>query len=438
MIKSGLLKYAYKDGMPRLLVLITVCSWFFFPLMAKLLYPTAFNIGFVISFLLISAVTVIAFTRNQIALQTPHKVMLVCWIGYIFVLLLATIKSNSMYSLTQWSILYAKFLFFVFLFLYINLKYIITTLRIYANLMVGSVVLALVAIFTVVMGAHPLATVDFTGKIGDVFFGVYYVQNTPICMPTPVFRIQGLSEEPGTYAFALLPAFFWLLIAEKAYVRSLVIVIGIMLSMSLGVGILLLALSPVMVWKYHANYKIPGVFLGAVCSVLFMYSLSDYCTDSYFKHSSDKLTKVTIASLSTSSSGKVHSFQDRLDGLSAVFNYLKAHPMGAGTALGMNAVNNSISVGYAVAAAEAGVVGGTLYLCFFVIMGWLAMKAIVNTNIDSFEGQIKIVVALSVCAALVMGAQRIQPDLSLWHMWFYAMWFYLLQINLFSEENHKA
>src|SRR5665647_282561 len=125
MIKSARLKYTNNEGIPRLLILITVFSWFIFPLMAKQLYPLAFQIGFAVSLFLISAVAVIVFTRNKLALQTPHKVMLACWIGYIFILLLATIKSNSTYSLIQWCNLFAKFLFFVFLLLYMNMKYIV-------------------------------------------------------------------------------------------------------------------------------------------------------------------------------------------------------------------------------------------------------------------------------------------------------------------------
>jgi hypothetical protein len=108
-------------------------------------------------------------------------------------------------------------------------------------------------------------------------------------------------------------------------------------------------------------------------------------------------------------------------------DYLRDNMTGTGAALGMTTVNNSISVGYVVAALEAGIIGGALYLCLFAIMGWLALRAIMTSNHSAFDGQVRLVVALSVCAVLVMGAQRIQPDLSFWHMWIYAMLLYLLQ-----------
>jgi hypothetical protein len=271
-------------------------------------------------------------------------------------------------------------------------------------------------------------------------------------MPAPIFRIQGLSEEPGTYAFALLPAFFWLLIAERAYIRTAVIVLGLVLSMSLGVGLFLLLLLPIMAWKYAGDYKAPAFFLGAISAIGIMFMVSGSCIDRYYEHIDNPLwaaknprlaaeikaclkggvdrricTQTRKASLSTSLSGKARSYQDRKDGLFVAMDYLRGNMTGTGAALGMTTVNNSISVGYVVAALEAGIIGGALYLCLFAIMGWLALRAIMTSNHSAFDGQVRLVVALSVCAVLVMGAQRIQPDLSFWHMWIYAMLLYLLQ-----------
>lgn len=456
MIKSVYLKYKNEETIPWLLVFITVVSWFMFPLMLKQLNPLVFHIGFAICLLLVSAVVAITLTRNQIALQPLHKMMLVCWISYLLALLLATLESASTYSLAQWCILFAKFLFFAFLLLYMNEKYIVATLRIYANLMVFTVFFALVAIFLHAKGVPPFTTVDLDGRLGYVYFGAYIVHIDFICSPTPIFRMQGLSEEPGTYAFTLLPAFFWLLIAEKAYVRSAVIVLGLMFSMSLGAGLFLLILLPIMAGKYPAGYKVLAFFLSAVCVIGLMYVVSNSCINRHFENmdassvmaknedassaratveacvkegSRDNRTckKTVIESLSTSTSGKIHSFQDRVDGILAAWSYLRVHVMGTGTALGMSTVKNSISVGYAIAILEAGVVGGIFYLCLFAIMGWLALKTIITSNNDFFDERVRIVVALSICTVLVMGTQRMQPDLSFWHMWIYAMWFYLLQ-----------
>lgn len=466
MIKGAHSKHVNEKALRGSLILITVFSWFIFPLMAKQLDSSAFNIGFAICVFAASTGAAITLTRNQLTLQPLQKLMLVCWTGYLLALLFATLQSASTYSLVQWCILFAKFLFFAFFLLYLNERYVVATLRIYANLMVVSVIFALIAVAAVAIGVEPLATVDLGGRSSDVYFGAYYAPNTAICAPFPVFRIQGLSEEPGTYAFALLPAFFWLVIAEKSYTRSVVIVLGLMFSMSLGAGLFLLILLPIVAWKYRTAYKVPVFFLSTVCVIGLTFNLSGYCTDRHLENLDDQsiieaaLGKTANAaaiadyarkegaqrnadrrehigiikqSLSTSSLGKEQSLRDRMDGIRISLNYLRKTWIGTGTALGMSTVKNSISVGYAVAILEAGLIGGVFYLCLFAIMGWLALKTIITSNDNSFDEQVKIVVALSVCTVLVMGTQRMQPDLSLWHMWIYAMWFYLLQITPASK-----
>lgn len=431
--------------------------------MLKQLNLSIFHVVFAIAIPLFSAVVLITSNSNQIVLKPLQRLMLACWIGYLLALLFATLESASIYSLVQWSILCAKFLFFIFLLFFINERFIVATLRIYANLMVVSVVLALIAVVSVVLGIQPIAIVDLGGRLGDVYFGTYYVHNTALCEPFPIYRIQGLSEEPATFAFSLLPAFFWLLIVEKAYVRSAVIVLGLTFSMSLGAGLLLLMLLPIVIWKYRTEYKVPVLFLTAICCIGLTFSLSGSCTERYLQDLDDvslirgalggevsaeyladyakknkqeqealrlECIRIIKSSISTSQLGKAQSFEDRRGGVGVAFEYLKDHAMGTGAALGMLTVKNSISVGYAVSALEAGVVGGVLYLCLFAIMGWLALSEIVTSKNESFEERVRVVVALTVGSVLVMGAQRIQPDLSLWHMWIYAMWFYLLQKNV--------
>jgi hypothetical protein len=471
-----------------------------------------FHFGFAICLLLVGAVTVFSAARNRLILQPLHKIMLVSWIGYLISLLFATLQSASTYSLFQWGILFSKFLFFVFLLLYLKADYIVITLRAYANLMVATVCFALVAIIFLATGVPPLTTIDLGGKIGDVYFGAYYVHNYNdlICLPTssfsisglnPIFRIQGLSEEPGTYAFALLPAFFWFLIVEKAFVRSLIILLGLMFSFSLGAGLFLFILLPLIARKYSANYAIPAFFLGAVSVIGVMSTISGYCIaqhqsaekstsspammmppnvvgelkikpvlaekDNFLAPNELRINVITEKSpvssphieskslttldeteskqnikedfspLSKEIQLKKSSFQDRWNGLRAVLGYFKDHFIGTGTALGMLTVNNSISIGYAVAILESGIVGGFFYLCFFAIMSFLTLKTIITVQLDSFDSEIKFVVALSVTTVLVMGLQRMQPDLSFWHMWIYAIWFYLQQIKPDMQKTSK-
>lgn len=459
MIKVTLSKYANEERLRWSLILITVLSWFLFPVELNQLNPSAFNIGFAVSAFAVIIVVVIGLTKNQLALQPLHKIMLVFWIGYLLALLLATLESASTSSLTHWCILFAKFLFFVFLLFYLNEKFIVTTLRIYANLMVLTVFFALAAVFVAAIHFQPLAIVNLHGVLTNFYFGSYYVPHySSICMPFPIYRIQGLNDEPGDFALALLPAFFWLLVAEKAYVRSAVIALGLCLTMSLGAGLILLMLSLILARKFFSNYRVIASFLSVICVIGVMYVVSSSCQTSYFKNllvmgaqdidgrtalsvltecrknrSESECVEFIKYNIASSTNGKVHSLRDRLDGLRVASIYLSNHLMGTGAALGMPAVNaiavgtSTSANGYVVAVLEAGVVGGLFYLSFFAIMGWLAIKTIITTDTISFDERVKVVIALSVCAVLVMGAQRIQPDITLWHMWIYALWFYLLQ-----------
>lgn len=497
-MKATLSKFVNEEGLRRSLIMITALSWFVFPLLVNLLNPSIFNTIFAACALVVTVSVAISLPRNQLALQPIHKMILGCWIGYLLALLLATLESASTYSLIHWCILLAKFLFCLFLLVYINEKYIVATLRIYANLMVLTVVFAVVAIVFAALDIQPLTIVNIQGTLTNFYFASYYTPHySPICMPLPIYRIQGLSEEPGAYAFELLPAFFWLLIAEKAYVRSAVIALGICLTISLGVTLLLFILFLIMVRKYSGNFIVAAFILGVIGSVGLLYPLSSACQTSYlenllllksqskddfvskpngkddfaskangkddfaskFKSKDDKATLAVLDdctktrgknecikyfqyNVASSAYGKVHSFTDRYDGMVIALGYLRDHVIGTGTGLGMSKVNalavgtSAAAVGYVVAVLESGIVGGFLYMCLFTIMGWLAFKTIITTKMDSFDERVRIVIALSVCSVLVMGAQRIQPDITLWHMWIYAMLLYVLQRNngsLFSR-----
>ena len=61
----------------------------------------------------------------------------------------------------------------------------------------------------------------------------------------------------------------------------------------------------------------------------------------------------------------------------------------------------------------------------FGLLGWQALKLSLSVDMTRYEGRVRLAVALAVMIVLFMGLQRQQPDLSLWHMWIYASFFYL-------------
>ena len=257
----------------------------------------------------------------------------------------------------------------------------------------------------------------------------------------------------------MFPAFFWLLIVEKAYIRTLILVLGYTFSMSLGAALFLLLILPVLLLRNWKSIKDIGFILLTILAVCAMYIMASSSLNRYYAEAERQITMLEqgdkfggtvdllsksffecveggdskeacksriIGSLSTSISGKAHSLSDRLKGLVIVWEYLTQNIYGTGAGLGIITVNNPISVGYAIAILEAGIFGGIFYVCLYAIMGFLCLKRIVLTRGESFNERVELTVFLSVCAALMMGAQRMQPDISFWHMWLYAMCFYLL------------
>lgn len=442
------------------LIILVIISWTTFPFMLKPLNVSIANICLLIVMPLLIIAIVTKAKINPIKLTSLQKMMLACWIGYLMFLLFATVNSSSIYSLVQWGILFGKFLFFLFLFYFIDERLILKLLNAYANFVVLVVLFAIITVGWVLLGLPKVSTINLGGREVDLFWGAYYVQNTAICEPISIYRIQGLSEEPATFAFTLLPAFFWFLIVKKAYVRCSIIILGLTLSMSFGVGLLILILLPIIFWKFGAERKILAFYVLAGFCLFSSYGLSRYCSDNYFNKLDDitlikgvlgenltddyiaeynlksdfekiEIRKETIekikSSLSTLSQAKPESFKDRISGLKSVFDYLITNAAGTGAALGMLTLNHSISVGYAVALVESGILGGVLYISLFAIMSWSALNEIFISKSKSLNEQMRIVVALSIICVLVMGAQRIQPDLSFWHMWIYGMWFFLIK-----------
>jgi len=115
---------------------------------------------------------------------------------------------------------------------------------------------------------------------------------------------------------------------------------------------------------------------------------------------------------------------DRLTPILKSFAFLPTHPFGVGSALGMDAIHYP-NFGYSNAFVEAGYLGGAAYCAMFGLLGWKALRLSLVTDMAQEEGRIRFVVAIVVMLVLFMGAQRQAPDISLWHMWIYASFFYL-------------
>lgn len=76
-------------------------------------------------------------------------------------------------------------------------------------------------------------------------------------------------------------------------------------------------------------------------------------------------------------------------------------------------VNHMVPVGHANAMLEVGVIGGIAYCIMFRLLFWNSCKLSLSADMNQKEGRVHFVVAISVMTCLFIGAQRLQPDLSL-------------------------
>jgi len=71
-------------------------------------------------------------------------------------------------------------------------------------------------------------------------------------------------------------------------------------------------------------------------------------------------------------------------------------------------------------------IGGVAYLLAFLLLTLVAIRSIKRSKHLLEYGDLKQVLAFSVLALLFFAAQRMQPDLSFWQMWIYAMFLWVV------------
>jgi len=416
-----------------ILLLLTVFSWFLFPILLKFLAPLAFRVGFI---LILSIAAIINFkygVANQLEFSKEHKVFFLLWGGYLLALMVATIGANDLYAYKQLLSTMLKVLFFAFLLFYIDSVYIYKIFSIYANLMTLVVIIAAIVAIGVGMGVlDPVMTfrnhMDIETYYNfDVYWGSFYGLS-PLSAPFPLFRLQGLAEEPGTFAFSLMPALFWMLYVKKAMLRSAILSVGILGTLSLGVGALLLVVAPLIV-KLRTKFTASSFFILVLLALILCFSLVPTLTGEPIYYWLVNVFSVSCplvdCPLVNSENAKIASLSFRVEAIIKVLNYLAYHPFGTGVGLGMTTVDYAIAVGFANAALESGVMGGVFYIIMFLSLAWMVCDRIWQITDFSVDDKMLIAIGLSVLTCIVMGLQRQQPDLSFWHMWIYASFLYL-------------
>jgi len=447
-------------------LMLIVVSWFLYPMLAVWFFPV---LRYVVIGLIILLLSLIVVYRQRINFYRVPKVVkyaAALYAAYFFCLGVASIMSDNSLALEQYAKYAIKVLFFILVLLAMDELLLRRSFSLYAHTMLALVVVGLfIAVLIAIFYIQPFFNVQVIAVNGHStiipYYGLVFYGQAPFPVGFPWARLQGLSEEPGTFALALLPAYFWFLLVEKSLWKLVTVVIGIAFTFSFGaVVFLVLVAIYVFVFRLQTWSKLMAHTLTIGLIVALTFAMTDEKVmkegnywdwsswvsmleqgavgkqgiDGEFGSSKEQgavgkqgidgefgSSKMLVAKYD----GNNSSMGQRMEHVKKVWDYLIQHPFGTGAGVGIETLKQPIAVGYALAALEAGLIGGGAYFLFFIMLTYFAISVQLAFKKTSKDMDLIQTLGFSVLALLFFGAQRLQPDLSFWQMWIYAMFIWL-------------
>ncbi len=374
------------------------------------------------------------------------KILIALSVGYLFFLLIAT-SSNLNSNTNQWISLSIKYLYLFYLYRFFPVLMIRPILNIYSNIILLISIFCILCTFLIFIN---LPMIDnYRTYLAYLFdFGSEIIPNIDL------YRIRGFTDEPGTFGFIILSALYYFIFINPKILQIVILTICLVLTMSFGAALFLflliiLLLSAIHSYNLRARFykKIILLFSMIFFAISALYILSELA---YFKKYSciceeaqriqdHNLYKKCLEqsytmteSQSSTAHGKIKSFGYRINGIELASKYLISHPMGAGASQGIIDLKNSIAVGFVIAIIDAGIFGGAFYLVFFAALFFKACSIMLFCLRTDNTRNLPFIFALSTLTVLFMGLQRIQSDMSFWHMWIYACMLILLQSSSYK------
>ncbi len=409
------------------------------------------DVRYVVALLLVVFCALVYLCRNELYHFDPPTIIrwfFCLYLVYYMCLAAASVSSGLPYSLIQFGKFTVKVLFFALLLKAMNEQLIRKSLHCYSHVILGLTIFSLATMVLVMFFyIHPYINFSTVAANGEVtiqpFYGLVFYGQAPLISDTyPLARLQGLSGEPGSFALAILPAYFWFLLIDKKVWKLSIVLLGLIWTVSFGALLFLtLVIVAAMLFKSHSWKQLAIHFAAIFIVILISLSPTKGAQEFQGRHwhgwnawvqyleinrHSNKLGHLGTPELFKSKlEGKFSSLGERIEPVKRALGYLKEHPMGTGMSLGMRTLHEAVAMGYVLAALESGVLGGVAYSLSFLLLAFIAIRAIKHSKRLLEYGDLKQVLALSVLALLFFGAQRMQPDLSFWQMWVYAMFIWL-------------
>lgn len=397
---NGVLEEKFRPLLLSILFFLSLC---FFPI---ILFP-AFLYEFVYLFGILVIFTILTFDISKLKYLGSEIVL--------YLLFLASLTITSCFLVGDFSVknvagTHVKFVWFLLLFLYLKNQRCknISFFQMFSNVIFAVNFGSIISFLMVGFGHPPFMSSSIFGKDISIYLASY-VSVIGSNIYGSFQPLQGMSEEPGTWAFVTIPAILFFIYRRNNF-RLFICVTGYCLTGSFGAATCMLFISlvgPLLSSKDRQFYL--KTFAVGLTPLLPMFV-------GYLNHG-------LSPSAATNFQSKVTSFNDRYSDLVSVLQFLFEFPFGVGVGQGMNVINKSISNGFATVLLESGVIGFSFYISFFVILFAKATYVCMRTS-----GFLR-VISLSIIVIIIMGVQRQKADASFFHFWLISSFY---SINYFS------
>jgi len=284
----------------------------------------------------------------------------------------------------------------------------------YTDVMLVAAIGGTVLVVGAVLGwFSPIGTIQLpsAGLRDDGIRDAYILGFAWVALPLPgggkIIRLQSFTDEPGTFAFALLIALIWAVHRRRGY-SAAGLTTALLLTWSIGALVAGLGALIVYLWRSLSIRRLSmlGLMVLSVAAILGVI-VADHPAMPW-SEVADRYLQSKVGLSEGSSLG------DRLSDIGAVVRVVDRHPFGLGGGGVARVVNVSLGVGWMRALAEAGFVGFTAYVLALGILTWLGLRSALARRGDvAALGSIIVILAFA-------AFQRARMDESIWHWWLMA------------------
>lgn len=270
-----------------------------------------------------------------------------------------------------------------------------------------------------------------------VFYGSYYKLSDYSLLGLELYRLQGLSEEAGTFALALLPAYYYFLLNDSKIKLSIVLcalifTLSAAAAVAFAVSIILLSVK--------RAYKHAIIVTGSLALFLFIFNINTINNSLISVPSPLSEAEVLVEAVPVHKETIVQrstSFFVRVQELGFYINHLQSLSwtqilFGNGAGFPFTAdYATTVSNGWLVKFLEAGIVGGILYATFFIM---LCLAPFILISTFGFD-KLTLVYYLSLVSLVIISSTRQPAEASFWQWIVYAGFFRLIShINLIDQK----